>query len=107
MRGVTLAATAVNHGPTAIAFGRRWLGRRHRTHLQRFSFTADRDIGAGAAQQVGGAFAQNGEAFRALVFAIAGTVLIEADVDGPIGAVSDVPMGAHRVGETLRGKEKA
>jgi hypothetical protein len=42
-----------------------------------FSFSSDRDVGSCAFEDTEGEFAQDGEVFRAVVFAVSGAILVE------------------------------
>jgi len=59
------------------------------------SFAPDGNFGPCALEDVEGEFSDDGEVFRAVVLAISGPILVEADVEHPMHAVLDAPMGAR------------
>jgi hypothetical protein len=64
-----------------------------------FAFSADRELRAGGSQNVEGEPAEDGEVLGAGVGAVAGAVLVEGDVEDPIEAVFDGPVGADGLSE--------
>ncbi len=52
-------------------------------------------VGSRGSEDVEGEFSQCGEVFRSVVTSVSGAVLVEPDVEHPVQAVFDPPMGAH------------
>ncbi len=63
-------------------------------HPARLCLAGDGEFGAGFSQRAEGKLAQKAEGFRAVVFAVAGAVLVEGQVGHPVQAVPDQPTGA-------------
>ena len=61
----------------------------------RLSLPSGRDIWPGGSQDIQCDHAQDGEVFLLVVAAVAGSVIVEADIRHPAQAVLDPPVGAH------------
>ena len=72
-----------------------------------FDFSSVRDFGFFGVENVEGHVAQDGEIVGSVVEAVSGLILVHGDVQHPMEAVLDGPMGARDLPETFGGHRRA